>query len=199
MNDNEFKDRNRKRGLIKRSMLIGMLGGKCTRCGYNKNHSALNFHHVDPQTKEFQIDVRKCNNTKISVLIEEANKCVLLCANCHMEEHHPESDAILVEGYKEECKDLIRSSTLNPNYSSSECYCIDCGQKISRGSTRCNSCAKKLERVVDRPSKEDLFNLIKSNPFTKVGEMFGVTDNTIRKWCKACGLPSTKKELKGLS
>lgn len=143
-----------------------MLGGKCARCGYNKNHSALNFHHIDPQTKKFQIDVRKCNNTKMSVLIEEANKC----------------------------KDLIRSSTLDPNYDS-RCYCLDCGKEISKGSTRCNSCAKKLERVVDRPSKEDLFNLVKSNPFTKVGEMFGVTDNTIRKWCRSYGLPSTKKEL----
>lgn len=80
MNEDEFKDRNRKRGLIKRSILIDMLGGKCARCGYNKNHSALNFHHIDPQTKKFQIDVRKCNNTKMSVLIEEANKCELLCA-----------------------------------------------------------------------------------------------------------------------
>lgn len=88
---------------------------------------------------------------------------------CHMEEHHP--DTTLIEKYKEECKE------------------------ISKGSTRCNSCAKKLERVVDRPSKEDLFNLVKSNPFTKVGEMFGVTDNTIRKWCRSYGLPSTKKEL----
>lgn len=198
MNEDEFKDRNRKRGLIKRSILIDMLGGKCARCGYNKNHSALNFHHIDPQTKKFQIDVRKCNNTKMSVLIEEANKCELLCANCHMEEHHPESDTTLIEKYKEECKDLIRSSTLDPNYDS-RCYCLDCGKEISKGSTRCNSCAKKLERVVDRPSKEDLFNLVKSNPFTKVGEMFGVTDNTIRKWCRSYGLPSTKKELKELS
>ena len=52
---------------------------------------------------------------------------------------------------------------------------------------------------IDRPSKEDLLNLIKLNPFTKVGEMFGVTDNTIRKWCKNYGLPSTRNELKGLS
>ena len=26
--------------------------------------------------------------------------------------------------------------------------------------------------------------------------MYNVTDNTIRKWCKNYGLPSTKKELK---
>lgn len=193
MNEGEFRDRNR--GLIKRSVLIDMLGGKCAKCGYNKNHSALNFHHIDPQTKKFQIDVRRCNNTKMSVLIEEANKCELLCANCHMEEHHPESSTALIEEYKKECKDLIRSSTLDPNYSGK----YYCGKEISKGSTRCNSCAKKLERVVNRPSKEDLFNLIKSNPFTKVGEMFGVTDNTIRKWCKSYGLPSTRKELKGLS
>lgn len=195
MNEIEFKDKNRKRGLIKRAVLIDMLGGKCAKCGYNKNHSALNFHHIDPKTKKFQIDVRRCNNTKMSVLVEEANKCQLLCANCHMEEHHPESNTSLIEKYKEECKDLIQSSTLNPNYDN-KCYC---GKEVSKGSTRCSVCAKRLTRTVDRPSKEDLFNLIKSNSFTKVGEMFGVTDNAIRKWCKSYGLPHTRKELKELS
>jgi len=28
--------------------------------------------------------------------------------------------------------------------------------------------------------------------------MFGVTDNAIRKWCKAEGLPTTKEEIKTL-
>lgn len=55
MNEDEFKDRNRKRGLIKRSVLIDMLGGKCAKCGYGKNHSALNFHHIDPRLRNFRL------------------------------------------------------------------------------------------------------------------------------------------------
>lgn len=82
-------------------------------------------------------------------------------------------------------------------------YCVDCGCEISLKSTRCNTCASKYKnsfkvKPEDRPSKEELFELIKNNPFTKIGEMYGVKDNTIRKWCKNYGLPSTKKELREL-
>lgn len=83
-------------------------------------------------------------------------------------------------------------------------YCVDCGCEISLKSTRCNTCASKHKnsfkvKPEDRPSKEELFELIKNNPFTKIGEMYGVKDNTIRKWCKNYGLPSTKKELRELN
>ena len=80
-------------------------------------------------------------------------------------------------------------------------YCADCGKEIALGSTWCPKCAAKHHRVykVDidkRPNKKELFELIKTKPFTEIGRMYGVTDNTIRKWCKNMGLPSTKKELK---
>lgn len=80
-------------------------------------------------------------------------------------------------------------------------YCVDCGCEISLKSTRCNSCASKYKnsfkvKPEDRPNKEELLELIKTKPFTTIGEIYGVKDNTIRKWCKNYGLPSTKKELR---
>jgi len=33
-------------------------------------------------------------------------------------------------------------------------------------------------------------------PFTKIGKQFGVSDNTIRKWCKAVNLPYKVTEIK---
>lgn len=82
-------------------------------------------------------------------------------------------------------------------------YCIDCGKEISTKSTRCQSCAAKHFNVYkinkeDRPSKEELLNLVLSKTFIEIGKMYGVTDNTIRKWCKGYGIPHTKKELKTL-
>lgn len=82
-------------------------------------------------------------------------------------------------------------------------YCVDCGKEISTKSTRCQSCAakhsnsSKVDRE-DRPSKDELLELILSKTFTEIGKMYGVTDNTIRKWCKGYNLPHTKKELKEL-
>lgn len=80
-------------------------------------------------------------------------------------------------------------------------YCIDCGREISIKSTRCQSCAAKQFNTYkvnreERPSKEELLNLILTKTFVEIGKMYGVTDNTIRKWCKSYELPHTKKELK---
>ena len=77
------------RGVKRRDDLIALYGGKCTECGYRKNHAALNFHHIDPNTKLFQLDIRSCSNRSLNNCLEEAKKCKLLCSNCHLELHNP--------------------------------------------------------------------------------------------------------------
>lgn len=81
-----------KRALTRKLKYIEMLGGGCSVCGYNKNIAALDFHHLDVNKKNFNIDGRKISNTKEEFLLEELSKCVLLCANCHREEHYREMD-----------------------------------------------------------------------------------------------------------
>lgn len=61
-------------------------GGKCERCGYNKCLAALNFHHKDPTQKEFGLSANGINRSWENYL-KEVEKCELLCANCHAEEH----------------------------------------------------------------------------------------------------------------
>lgn len=78
------------RATERKIQIIKFKGGACERCGYNKNYAALCFHHIDPTQKDFGIDSRKLSNTKWESLIEEINKCILLCHNCHMEEHYPQ-------------------------------------------------------------------------------------------------------------
>ncbi len=61
-------------------------GGKCEWCGYNKCIEALEFHHLNPDEKDFSISVdgntRSWEKTKA-----EIDKCLLLCSNCHREAH----------------------------------------------------------------------------------------------------------------
>lgn len=45
------------------------------------NTSMLDFHHLEPQKKRFQISLGL--NRSTPVLAEEVNKCVVLCRNCH--------------------------------------------------------------------------------------------------------------------
>lgn len=61
-------------------------GGKCERCGYDKCIQALEFHHTDPEQKDFAI-AGKAQNHPWAVIQAELDKCLMLCANCHREEH----------------------------------------------------------------------------------------------------------------
>lgn len=54
-------------------------------------------------------------------------------------------------------------------------------------------CAYKANRRVSRPSKETLYTLLTFTSFSVLGNMFGVSDNSIRKWCKEYGIPSKTK------
>ncbi len=71
--------------------LIAHFGGKCIGCGYNKCSEVLCFHHINPEEKEFSLSKREMVYS-YDRLLAEANKCVLLCSNCHMELHAGEED-----------------------------------------------------------------------------------------------------------
>lgn len=79
-----------KRGRERKLNLIKLKGGCCEHCGYSKNIAALQFHHQDPTKKEHGLDMRKLSNSTWEWCLSELEKCKLLCANCHAEEHHPE-------------------------------------------------------------------------------------------------------------
>ncbi len=70
---------------------IKYLGGICTKCGWNGNQAALQFHHTDPKRKDFMIG--NVANRKWEIIRKELDKCLLLCANCHMI-HHSTKDGV---------------------------------------------------------------------------------------------------------
>lgn len=94
-NTHQNYESQQRRGTERKIKLVDLLGGKCQCCGYSKNYSALSFHHRDPTTKEHTLDLRQLSNRKWEVLVGEANKCDLLCMNCHMEHHHPEHEKVV--------------------------------------------------------------------------------------------------------
>ena len=69
-----------------KQMLVEYKGGCCQICGYNKCVGALEFHHIDPSQKLFGVGqngaTRNLEDNK-----READKCILVCANCHREIH----------------------------------------------------------------------------------------------------------------
>jgi hypothetical protein len=69
---------------------IQSLKTKCNRCGYDKCVEALDFHHTNPQEKDSVLShySRRVFSLATKELIDrEVEKCEVLCANCHREEH----------------------------------------------------------------------------------------------------------------
>jgi hypothetical protein len=70
---------------LKQEMVV-YKGGCCQICGYNKYIGALDFHHIDPNKKDFTIaHVRQYKFN--DVIKNELDKCLLVCSNCHRELH----------------------------------------------------------------------------------------------------------------
>ena len=64
---------------------IDILGGKCNICNEMDN-DVLQFHHKNPEEKSFTLS-GGWGNKDWKLLKEEIDKCILLCANCHIKLH----------------------------------------------------------------------------------------------------------------
>ena len=104
----------------------------------------------------------------------------ILCPNCHS----------LTENYGNKLNKEVKT-------------CPDCGRPIYRYSTYCRVCGPKHTNqpnrkvaIEDKPSKEQLLEMLTNTSFKDIGRNYGISDNAVRKWCKQYGIPHTKKELK---
>ena len=173
---------------------VYVMGEKCQCCGYDKCITALEFHHLDPLKKDFSFGDntnRSWQNTK-----EELKKCILVCANCHREIHSGLIDnnklqSSFIESRAEEIDKLIQDLKTHKVY-----YCKTCGKEVWQGNDCCPECAAKKLRIVERPNRELLKEKIRNQTFISIGNEYGVSDNAIRKWCKAYNLPTKKTNIK---
>jgi len=59
----------------------------CKECGYKEYPVALDFDHINPKTKEFNIGT-SYTSVSLKRLHKEIDKCQILCANCHRVKTH---------------------------------------------------------------------------------------------------------------
>lgn len=76
--------------------------------------------------------------------------------------------------------------------------CIDCGTVITHKGIRCVTCSYIYLRKTKRPDWLELLCELFHNKgnFTKIAKQYGVTDNTVRKWCKSYGLNCKSSQYK---
>lgn len=83
------QERNKSITVLRQAMkkrAVELRGGKCEKCGYNKSIYALAFHHRNPEEKSFGLSASG-HTRNWQEYWQEVEKCDLLCANCHAEEH----------------------------------------------------------------------------------------------------------------
>lgn len=55
---------------------------------------------------------------------------------------------------------------------------------------------RNSKRKVPRPSREVLKDEIRNNTFRALGQKYGVSDSSVKKWCKAYNLPHKAFEIR---
>lgn len=82
---NSVRNVSKRRRKLKQ-MAVEYKGGSCVECGYKKCLGALEFHHLNPNEKDFAISGGGYSLSWEKIKIE-LDKCVLVCGNCHSEIH----------------------------------------------------------------------------------------------------------------
>jgi hypothetical protein len=211
----------RRRNKIK---LVEYKGGKCERCGYDKCIDALEFHHLNSDEKDFglscgdtrsfeklKVEVDKCvmvcANCHREIHAEERKRKILERDKKKIEneiaffkehelskEQHQSKSLIREKLEIEKIKDDINNSL--PKTKMAEKYGV--GLTTLRRFLKRNNVdyVEGTKNVTGSLSKNEFIcSFKKLKTFTKVGELFGVSDNALRKWCERNGLPWRKKEL----
>tara|TARA_B110000977_G_scaffold194593_1_gene271491 strand:+ start:1077 stop:1505 length:429 start_codon:yes stop_codon:yes gene_type:complete len=83
VNKEEITRRRHDRNLL----LFEYKGSKCSHCHLSepKHFEIYDYHHIDPTAKLYSM--ASIMYGPLERLITEADKCILLCSNCHRKEH----------------------------------------------------------------------------------------------------------------
>ena len=206
------------RGGLLRDELIKLRGHRCENCGlefWGEKLIPLEAHHKDGNKcnnvlNNLQLLCPNChtltnnygskNKKKKSIISDEE----LIQA---LQTHKTIRQALFSLGMSDAGANYERVKILLQNNPDKEILkdnikekkvkrCKDCGKIIALSSIRCNDCASKAQRIVERPNRDILKEEVYDTPFTQLGNKYHVSDKTIQKWCQYYKLPFRRKDIK---
>lgn len=176
MNPNSY-EKQKERAIKRKLELIKLKGGKCEKCGYSKNLGALEFHHLDPSIKEFNLDERHLSNTTIEKILNELDKCILVCSNCHKEIHYPHLNKDKIDNLLLE---FISSNKKITDKKYKISFCKKCSKefKYVKGKLYCSEECREQDK--NYPTKEEvLLKYDELKNWEKVATYFNLTRKII--------------------
>lgn len=179
---------------------VQFLGGICRNCGNVFDDCCYDFHHLNPNEKDFNISSAQTNGAKTWLKVrDELKKCVLLCANCHRLIHNKLINKEIEPYFNDEYYEwdlmqfkLVDTQTGIPKYAN--IICPTCGEYKSPSAQQCHQCSKLTERRFE-VSRDELKEMIYNETFEDIGRKFGVSGNAIRNRCKMFGLPYKRQDI----
>ena len=182
MNPNYYL-KQKERALVRKLELIAERGNKCEICGYDKNIAALDFHHLNPEEKSFQLDARHLSNTSTDKIREELKKCILVCANCHRELHYPTMEKNQIPQILEEIRSKHTSVLITQKKKMA--ICKQCGKEFEyvKGKKYCSKECKDTAQGRDKyPTYEEIVKKHNElNSWEKVAVFYGVTRKILQR------------------
>ena len=142
--------------LKNRLIKIGFLQTCCSECGISNWNDKPLSLHLD-----------HINGIRNDNRIENLR---LLCPNCHSQ-----TDTYAGKNIRPTNKKVKETSS-----------CVECGCKVSSGSTRCVACNIPFSSPfkAEWPSIEQLLSMVEQTSYVAVGKKLGVSDNAVRKHIK---------------
>lgn len=164
---------------------------KCQICS-EPDPCCLDFHH---KTNEKGRNVSAWVSAKsLNNIINEIQKCVCVCANCHRKIHAKKIECPSLEISSDDIKNMVAAfEIVNPwvveykrikKPKTLKNRCLHCLKETNNSKYCSTECSNIGKRQVCRPDVTELQQKIATMSMVDVGRFYGVTDNTIRKWLK---------------
>lgn len=160
--------------------IVHYAGGCCQSCGYDVYVGNLAFHHCDPTQKDNGVHILIKNTSGWDSIIEEVDKCVLVCCNCHGEIHAGLRESPSID-HGDRRRRLAEIESWKPVPKTHKfVYCKQCGIRIQGGDRKyCSqTCVHKAqERILWPTNLRELVEIKGSK--SAVARMLGVSDHSI--------------------
>lgn len=204
--------------LSKRLIKEGLKEHKCENCGRTEWEGypiALELHHIngihtDNRFENLQMLCPNCHamtdNYRGKNINLSAQKEISDVEPCKFKETLTDnadgnlepSQNVILEGAETRHKEPKSKKTkvLKPK------YCAYCGAELTGSARKNKYCSQECAHKANGSKRPDVFTLMADfkelKSFVQVGKKYGVSDNSVRKWCKLYGILDKVKEQSSL-
>lgn len=183
---------------------FGYKESKCELCGISEwlgKPVKLQLHHIDGNHDNNELsNLQICPNCHSMTdnfgvyNSKRAKEPTLVCSECGIKISSHSKSGLCVSCSHKHKRENAKTKYINRV----KIICPCCKTNLMNStSTMCESCynKKRIEKLYNIISRDNLKELIRSTSFTQIGDMYNVSDNTIRKWCDKYNLPRKVSEI----